>query len=196
MVTSAGLIGRVLRALGEHPDFVGRGVGGIFQRAAFVRDVPDVAVAAVDLGGGLRDRHVVLGARSRWRLRAKRCPTRATARSPADAAQALYRSARSEPDRCPCRCSHAPARRSRWRARLPPASSPAAAARWTCRADICARTRRRRAPASRDNRETNSSRMSATWTSEAPVRRALASRPVSSSPPWPISPHTATTSQP
>ena len=35
-----------------------------------------------------------------------------------------------------------------------------------------------------------------TITSVAPIFRALASRPLSSSPPWPTSPHTATTSQP
>ena len=43
---------------------------------------------------------------------------------------------------------------------------------------------------------TNSSFMSATCTSLAPVFSALASRPLSSSPPCPMSPQTATTSQP
>src|ERR1035438_5049510 len=52
-------IGRFRRALREHPDFVGSGVGRVLQRAAFVRDVPDVAVAAVDLGGGGGDGDVV-----------------------------------------------------------------------------------------------------------------------------------------
>ena len=55
----AGLVGRLRGALGQHPDFVRRGVGRVFERAAFVRDVPDVAVAAVDLGGRSGDRHVV-----------------------------------------------------------------------------------------------------------------------------------------
>ncbi len=55
----AGLVGRFGRALGQHPDFVRRGVGRVFERAAFVRDVPDVAVAAVDLFGGCGDGHVV-----------------------------------------------------------------------------------------------------------------------------------------
>ena len=39
---------------------LGSRVGRIFQFAAFMRDVPDIAIAAVDLGGRLRDRHVVL----------------------------------------------------------------------------------------------------------------------------------------
>jgi hypothetical protein len=78
----AGRIGRVGGALGQHPDVVGRGVGGIFERAAFVRDVPDVAVAAVDLGGG-REIGTLCARRTRWRPRARRWSTRATARSPA-----------------------------------------------------------------------------------------------------------------
>ena len=56
----AGLVGRFRGTLGQHPDVVRRGVGRIFERPAFVRDVPDIAVAAVDLGGRCRDRHVVL----------------------------------------------------------------------------------------------------------------------------------------
>ena len=55
----AGCVGRVGGALGQHPDVIGRGVGGVFERAALVRDVPDVAVPAVDLGGGGGDGHVV-----------------------------------------------------------------------------------------------------------------------------------------
>ena len=55
------LIRRVLGRSGQHPDFVRGRIRRIFQRAALVRNVPDVAVAAVDLLGGLRDRHVMLG---------------------------------------------------------------------------------------------------------------------------------------
>ena len=56
----AGLAGRLGGAVGEHPDLVGRGVGGVFERAALVGDVPDVAVAAVDFGGGSGDGDVAL----------------------------------------------------------------------------------------------------------------------------------------
>src|ERR1039457_4240579 len=56
----AGLVGRFGRTPGEHPDFIRRRVGRVFQRPAFVRDVPDVAIPAVDLGGGGGDRDVAL----------------------------------------------------------------------------------------------------------------------------------------
>ena len=46
----------------------------------------------------------------------------------------------------------------------------------SARADTCARRRRPSAPASTDTRVTNSSRISATWTSEAPVLRAFSSQ--------------------
>ena len=39
---------------------LGRGIGRVFQFAALVRDVPDIAIAAVDIGCALRDRHIVL----------------------------------------------------------------------------------------------------------------------------------------
>ena len=58
-VTSSGVSGASFGTLREHPDVIGRGVGRVFQFPAFVRDVPDIAVAAVDFRGGLRDRHVV-----------------------------------------------------------------------------------------------------------------------------------------
>ena len=48
MVTLPGLSGACFGRLGEHPDVIGGGVGGVFELAAFVGDVPDVAVAGVD----------------------------------------------------------------------------------------------------------------------------------------------------
>src|SRR5262249_10249949 len=51
---------RLGRALGEHPDVVRSGVGWILQCAAFVRDVPNIAVARVDLRGGGTDRDLML----------------------------------------------------------------------------------------------------------------------------------------
>ena len=53
-------------------------VGGIFELAAFVAEVPDVTVATVDIFLALFHLHVVFLRRRRWRLRGSRCPTRAT----------------------------------------------------------------------------------------------------------------------
>src|SRR5258708_20726714 len=54
-----GLARRGFRAPREHPDLFGRGIFRVFERAAFVRDVPDVAIAAVNLFGGLRNGYFV-----------------------------------------------------------------------------------------------------------------------------------------
>ena len=57
--TVVGLVGRVRGRDDPLPHgFVGR-VGGIFEHAAFVAQVPDVAVAAVNILGGLLDGNVV-----------------------------------------------------------------------------------------------------------------------------------------
>ena len=75
-----GFVGSFFRRDGPLPHgFVGR-VGGIFEFAAFVAEVPDVAVAAVDILFALLDGDVVLLRRRRWRLRESRCPIRARGR--------------------------------------------------------------------------------------------------------------------
>ena len=45
----SGFVRGVFRAGGQHPDLVRRGIGRILERSPFVRDVPDVSIAAIDL---------------------------------------------------------------------------------------------------------------------------------------------------
>ena len=196
MVTSPGLSGASLGALGEHPDFVRRGVGRVFERAALVRDVPDVAVAAVDLGGGGGDGHVVRRGVVDGVLARNDVPL-----APRRDHRKLRRQrlvGQLEADLVVALAGAAVGQRvaAGLRAPLPPASWPAADARWRCPAGTCARRRRRSAPAARGTRRR---------TPRACPRRRLPRRrscgpslrgPASSSPPCPISPQTATTSQP
>src|SRR5580658_9736200 len=51
---------RFFRTLADLPYFVGDTVGWIFQRTAFVADVPNVAITAVNLLDRLGNWHVVL----------------------------------------------------------------------------------------------------------------------------------------
>jgi len=73
-------IGRLRGALGQHPDSVRCGVGGVFEFAAFMGDVPDVAVARIDLGGGDGDGHVVFARILDGVFAGDDCPTRARER--------------------------------------------------------------------------------------------------------------------
>ena len=102
--------------------FVGR-VRGIFEHAAFVAEVPDVAVAAVNIFLGLLDGNIV-------RLRvgdgffARDDIPFAPGRDDLQfGRRGLWRPARSGLDRCPCPCSRA--RRRRRRASL-------ASSTWRC----------------------------------------------------------------
>ena len=68
--TVVGLIGRFRRRNDPLPHRFFRRVRGIFEHAAFMAQVPDVAVAAVNILLGLLDGNIVRAARKRWRLRA------------------------------------------------------------------------------------------------------------------------------
>ena len=64
------LVRRFFRRDDPLPHRFVRLVRGIFEHAAFVAQVPDVAVARINVGLGLLDGHVVRIAHRRWRLRA------------------------------------------------------------------------------------------------------------------------------
>ena len=65
-----GLVGGLRRRDDPLPHgFLGR-ICGIFENAAFMAQVPDIAVAAVNILGGLLDGNVVLAERRRLHLRA------------------------------------------------------------------------------------------------------------------------------
>src|SRR5947209_12427914 len=55
---------RIRRTLREHPNPVRSGISGVFQFAALVRNVPDIAIPAVDLRS--EERRVGKECRSRW----------------------------------------------------------------------------------------------------------------------------------
>ena len=130
-------LGRVRGPLGggrEHPDVVRRRHGRVLERPALVGDVPQVAVAAVDLLLGRGHRHAVR-ARVVDRVLAAVDRPHAPGRDDLElGGEGPCTRARSAPGRCPCRCSRGPARRRRSRAPPRPGRGPAPAGPAMCRA--------------------------------------------------------------